>query len=191
MQDSRIVRRYAQAVFGAAAQYDVIAAVEDDLNGIVGLLEADSKFRHFLLAPYTSREEKAKVLDRLFSDRVTALTMQLLRVMLEKGREAEITGVRDEFVLLRRERERILYAVVTSAEPLDDDQRKRLIAKLSSVMNKKVDGEFHVEPNLVGGVKVAFESYVLDGTVRETLSKLRDRLRHDLLKQGAQGTGSE
>src|SRR4051812_31778499 len=99
--DSRIGKRYASALFSTASRYDVVQAVEDDLNFIVGLMARDRGFRDFLLAPYTSREEKVKIIERIFSDRTTALTMQVLRVMLEKRRETEIESVRDEFVTLR------------------------------------------------------------------------------------------
>jgi hypothetical protein len=32
-------------------------------------------------------------------------------------------------------------------------------------------------------VKIAYENFVLDGTARGTLGKLRERLRYELLKQ--------
>jgi len=183
MADSRVARRYAQALFMTALKYDVIKSVEDDLNSIVGLLENDEQFHEFVIAPYTGREEKIEIVDKLFSDRVTALTMQVLRVMLEKRREDEITGVRDEFVKLRRENEGVIFATVTSAEKIDDAQRKALMAKLEKTLGKKIEAEFKVEPQLIGGIRVAYGNYVLDGSIRGALSNLRDKLRHDLLKQ--------
>ncbi len=183
MTDSRIGRRYAQALFTTALKYDVVNSVEDDLNGIVNLLDKDPDFKHFLIAPYTSRDEKAKILDRLFSDRITALTMQVVRIMLEKGREGDIPDVHREFIKLRRTHEGVVFATVTSAEELDNDQKKAIVEKLAKVLNKKIEADFKIEAHLMGGVKVAYGNYVLDGTVRGALSKLRDKLRHDLLKQ--------
>lgn len=183
MEDNRIGRRYAQALFTTALKYDVVKSVEDDLSGIDNLLAKDESFRHFLLAPYTSREEKVKVLDRIFSDRITALTMQVLRVMLEKRRENEITSVFHEYVRLRRENEGSVHAVVTSAEALPADQRQALEAKLSSLLGKRIEAEYTVEPALVGGVRVTYDNFVLDGSVRGAMSKLRERLKYDLLKR--------
>ncbi|HEY0866566.1 MAG TPA: F0F1 ATP synthase subunit delta, partial [Fimbriimonas sp.] len=77
MHDARIARRYAQALFTTALRYDVVKAVEEDLEAISRLIETDKSFRDFVMAPYTSREEKAKIAERVFSDRVTALTMQV------------------------------------------------------------------------------------------------------------------
>ena len=94
MEDLRVGRRYALALFETAHKFDVIASVEEDLNAIVALLERDDEFTSFLVSPYTSRDEKLQIIDKLFSDRITALTMQLLRLMLEKRRETDIIHVR-------------------------------------------------------------------------------------------------
>lgn len=182
--DARIGKRYAQALFSLAEQYKVVDAVEGDLNALAELMAKDRAFRDFLIAPYASREEKTALLERVFSDRMTALTMQALRVMLEKRREAEIESVRGEFVALRREAMKVVYANVVSAEPLDDRQRKAILDKLEHATSQTIEADFAVEPALVGGVKVAFANYVLDGSLKGALARLRGRLKHDILKQG-------
>ncbi len=181
--DARIGKRYAQALFGTAQRFDVVQSVEDDLTSIVNLMEKDRGFRDFIMAPYTSREEKIKIIERLFSDRVTALTMQVLRVMLEKRRETEIEAVKDEFVALRRAANDTLFVVVTSAQELDANQKKALTAKITKTTGKKVEAEYTTDPSLIAGVKVTYENYVLDGTVKGGFAHLRDKLKHDLLKQ--------
>ena len=185
MQDNRIGRRYAQALFTTAQKYDVVSAVESDLNAITAALDADKAFRDFLLAPYSSREEKTQILDRLFSDRITALTMQVLRVMLEKRREQEIPAVQREFVDLRRAADGIVLANVTTASALDESQKKALIAMLQRSLGKTVEAEYKVDPRLIGGVRVTYDTFVIDGSVRGALNQLKERLRHDLLKQQA------
>jgi F-type H+-transporting ATPase subunit delta len=183
MHDARIARRYAQALFATALKFDVVRAVEDDLEAISRLMETDKSFRDFIMAPYTSREEKARIAEKVFGDRITALTMQVLRVMLEKRREPELPLVRDEFTELRRRHENVVHALVTSAKELDGTQRTALVAKLQASLGKTVEADFEVDPSLLGGLKVAYENNVLDGTVRGALQKLRERLRYDLLKQ--------
>jgi F-type H+-transporting ATPase subunit delta len=183
MADHRVCRRYAQALFSTALKYDTIRSVEDDLNAIVGLLQTDEGFRDFVIAPYTGREEKIATIDRIFSDRITALTLQVLRVMLEKRREEEIEGVRDEYVKLRRDHEGVIYATATSAEALDELQKKALVSKLETILGKKIEADFKIDPQIIGGIRVAYGNYILDGSIRGALSNLRDRLRHDLLKQ--------
>lgn len=183
MHDIRVAKRYAQALFDTALKYDVIAPVEDDLGGIVSLLQNNRQFRAMLISPEVSREEKMSLIDRLFSDRVTAITLQALRLLLEKGREAEIEWVQREFVSLRREHQNAVYVVVTSSEALEEDQRRALIDRLAQVTGKRIESEFRIDPHLIGGVRVAYENYVLDGSLRGELRRLRERFLHDVLKQ--------
>jgi F-type H+-transporting ATPase subunit delta len=183
VEDNRVGRRYAQALFGAAQGLGVVESVESDLGAIVGMFESDETFRHFLMAPYTSRDEKVKISEKLFSDRITALTMQVLRVMLEKRREGELPAVYREFVALRREAQGVVHVVVTSAEELDSDQRRRLIDKLQLQLSATVEADFKVDPRMIGGVRVAYKNSIFDGSVRGALRRLRERLKYDLLKQ--------
>jgi len=183
VNDSRVARRYALALFQAALHSDMVRSVEEDLRAIVGMLEAKAEFADFILAPYTSREEKVTICDKLFADRVTALTMGVLRIILEKRRESEIAPIYYEYVRIRRKHEGIVYATVTSATVLDRTQQDAIVAKVSTVLGKKVEPEFLVDPAVMGGVKVAYDNYILDGTVTGVLNQLREKLRYDLLKQ--------
>jgi len=91
--------------------------------------------------------------------------------------------VRQQYVILRREEGNVLYAHVTSAEALDEAQKTALVKKLQDKAGKRVEADFAIDTNLIGGVKVAVGNFVLDGSVRGTLNRLRDRLKYDLLKQ--------
>lgn len=183
MIDTKVARRYATALFTTAQKNDVVKSVEDDLSAITSLFESDAKFKDFILSPRVGRDEKIKIAEKLFSDRVTALTMQALRLMLVKRREHEIANVKNEYVALRREHGSVAYVVVTSAEKLEDDQRKALIAKLQEKLGKTIEADYRIDGRLIGGVRVAYGDYVLDGSVRGSLRRLGEKLRHDILKQ--------
>ncbi|MBS1716192.1 MAG: ATP synthase F1 subunit delta [Armatimonadetes bacterium] len=181
--DSRVARRYANALFETAQKYNVIKSVEDDLAGITSLLDGDRSFHDFLLSPYVGREEKLRICEKLFSDRITALTMQFVRLALSKRRESELKAVYSEFVELRRLSEGVLFVSFASATELDKKQREALEAKIALTTKRKVEAEFLVNPSLIGGVKATFENTVLDGTVRGSLKRIQESLTHDVLKQ--------
>ncbi len=123
------------------------------------------------------------VLQNVLGDRITALSMQVLRVMLEKGREAEFESVSAQFSRLRREAADIEFATITSAYPLDPKQKDAIVAGLEKRLKKTVEAKFTVESRVIGGVRVAYGNFVLDGSARGHLNRLRERLHHDVLKQ--------
>jgi F-type H+-transporting ATPase subunit delta len=162
---------------------DVVPNVEFDLLSISNLINNGDQFRDFLYSPRVARDEKVAIAERLFSDRVTALTMQFVRVLLEKRRENEFEAIREAYVEMRREHGNVIFALVTSASPLDDPQRQKIEDKLQKSSGKRVEAVYDVDPSVLGGVKVAYGTYVLDGTVKGSLRRLRDSLRHDVMKK--------
>src|SRR5262245_10995573 len=106
----------------------MVKAVAEDLGGIAELVEYAERSRDFRRSPDASREEKQQIAGKLFSDRITGLTMQALRLMLTKGRETELLPLRDEFVTLRRAHEGVVYATISSAEALAKEQQSQIIS---------------------------------------------------------------
>lgn len=182
-QDRRVARRYASALFEASRAGSVTADVEQDLSAIVSALKSDLNFRTFLVSPYSSRETKTAVLERVLGGRISPVTMQLLRIVLEKRRENEIPALFEEFVVLRRAHEKVAYAVITSSETLDAAQQQAVTARLQGLLNKQIEPSFEVDPAIGGGIRVKYENFVMDGSVRGALARLKESLRHDVLKQ--------
>ncbi len=183
MVDTRVAKRYAQALFESAKAKGIVAEVESDFHLISDTLHSDASFREFLYSPQYGREDKQTLLTAVFGKNVNVLTLELTKLMLSKQRETDIPGVASEFTRLRRDSEKIVHAVVTSTEVLTADQKAALVSRLQSQTGKSIEAEYKVDPTFIGGIKVSYDDFVLDGTVKGSLSKLREHLRHDLLKQ--------
>ena len=183
MTDSRAAKRYARALFNAALAENIVPSVDDDLAGISAVLAGSARVRNFLQIPTTSEAEKLGLLESAFSDRVTALTMGFIRLLVRKRRDDMIHAIQLEFAELRRQHEGITKAVIESAMELGEDQKNAIVAKIQTATGKRVEPEFRTDSSLMGGVKVTYDNYVLDGTVRGSLNRLRETLIYDLLKQ--------
>lgn len=183
MAEDRVSRRYATALFEAAKGANLVASVESDLSTITHLLTHDGDFRAFLLSPNRERTEKVALFDRVFGDKITSLSAQFFKLMLDKRREEEIIGVFDEFSQLRRADEGTINVHVTSATELLKDERTKIEASISAKLGKKLESTYSVDPSLIGGVRVAYGDFIIDGSVRGSLNRLRETLRQDTLKQ--------
>lgn len=181
--ERRVAKRYAAAIFRAAVKADAVRPVEEDLHGLVALLDGDPKFRDFILSPETRRDHKRQIIDKILKERVNKLTLDAVHLLLDKRREDEVWGVAEAYEILRREYEKVIYIKVASAEPLSDSQKDSLLKRLSKEIGKTLEPEFSVDSSLIGGVRVAYENMVLDGTVRGGLNRLHTLLQYDVLKQ--------
>ncbi len=183
MIDPRAARRYARALFNTASQQGIVKSVEDDLNLVVTVTRGAQGFKQFIESPSATDADKLGLFERTFSDRVTATTMAFLRLLLDKGREDNLDMVRIAFTELRRDHEGIVHADITTTIDLTEDERRKIIDRLTRVTGKTIEPAFHVDPALIGGIRVALGDTVLEGSVKGALNRLRDRLIYDLLKQ--------
>ena len=178
MIDERAARRYAQAAFDAAKAARAIPQVESDLHAVSRVFDSEPKLRAYITSPEVSRDAKHQMFDRAFKD-ANPLTKQLLKVMIDKRRESLMGAMAAEFEDLRREYETTIRATIASAYPLSDDEKARVVQKIGSGLDRRIEAEYKIEPSLVGGVRVTYEGYVLDGSVRGTFRRLRESLRAD------------
>jgi F-type H+-transporting ATPase subunit delta len=181
--DVRVARRYALALLQAAKAQQTVAEAEQDLVSISGILESRPDLREILESPKVPRDKKLDLVDKLFADRARPITLRLLRLLIEKGREREFSAVHQEFVRLREEADGVLRISITSAVPLKDAEQKGIVDLIAKQTNKRVLCEVEVDPSLMGGVRVQYGNSVLDGSVSGALKRLRERLYIDVLKQ--------
>jgi F-type H+-transporting ATPase subunit delta len=106
-----------------------------------------------------------------------------MHLAINKGRTEMLHIIQMEFAELRRRHEGKVQARIESAMELDEAQRQAVIAKITEATQRVVEAEFTVEPALIGGIRVIYDNYVLDGSVRGDLARMREKVLYDLLKQ--------
>ncbi|MBX3112102.1 MAG: ATP synthase F1 subunit delta [Fimbriimonadaceae bacterium] len=183
MDDTRVAKRYARALFSAAKREGVVSGVDEDLKAVTTAFRDSSGFRVFIESPQTDDAQKTGLMEKVFGDRVTPLTMSALRLLIKKRRDNEIFALQKEFAELRRQMDGVTKATVTSSTPLDKGQQDAVVAKIAAKTGRTVEAEFDIDTSLIGGVKVIYDDYILDGSVRGQLDRMKETLLYDLLKQ--------
>lgn len=176
MIERRIVRRYASALFSAASKADVVDRVESDLGFVSYVTESSPALWDAMISPIIPRAKKEQILVDLFGERVHEITLNYLKLLVDKRREEALKETEAEYVGLANEARGIVDAEVTSAVALDEEQEKKLIAKLTAMTGKRIVLSKRVDRGLVAGVLVRIGDTVIDGSVRGQLAALREEL---------------
>lgn len=171
-----IARRYAQALTQEAQAAGSADAVDADVELLDQTLEGSRDLRLMLTSPVVPRAKKEAVLDRLFAGKVSPLTTQFVRLLIEKQRDDVIPEVLDAYRQLRDERTGTVEAVVRTATPLSDAEADRLRAALEARSGARVRMRVEVDPSLIGGLVVRMGDTVYDRSVRHQLQTLRGQL---------------
>ncbi len=176
MIERRIVRRYASALFSAASSADAVDRVESDLGFVSYVMESSPALWEAMTSPIIPRVKKEQILADLFGDKVHEITLSYMKLLVEKRREEALKETEAEYIDLANEARGIVQAEVTSAIALDEDQEKKLVAKLTAMTGKRIQLAKKVDPELIGGVLVRIGDTVIDGSVKGQLAALREEL---------------
>lgn len=79
--------------------------------------------------------------------------------------------------LVRLEKQR-RHALVESATALDAALQNEILSGLRGHYGPDITAEFHVQPELLGGLRVRLGSDVLDGSVKARLDRLANAIAH-------------
>lgn len=174
MANSAYARRHAQAVFRTALDKKELNRWQSDLRKIVSLVKDDALFA-FLENPEVSFDSKAKVLSERLGD-INPLALKLVSLLVAKGRLGMIDDIADEYQRLLdnyRGIEGAEVAEVTTAIPLDDEDRLRLAQRLTSIVGKPVVLKPKVDSSLIGGIIIKVGDKLIDGSIRSKLVALK------------------
>jgi len=168
-------RRYAEAAFEAGRADGTLDAWEREME-VIGATLGHARLRRLLQHPAIRFADKERVLREVLSETVGASALNLVLLMVRRGRPRAIEPMIVRFgELLRRERG-ISLAQVRSALPLDDEQRAAIAKRLQALTGDTVEIDETVDPGLIGGIAVRIGDRLYDASVRSRLERLRARL---------------
>jgi F-type H+-transporting ATPase subunit delta len=181
MSDLTVARRYAAALYEEASTRDIVKRIDDDVEMFRKSLEASRELVQFFESPLISADKKHAVIDRLFGDRVHELTIDLLHLMVTKGRDDVTPSLAEAYRKMRDEQEGVVEANVRLATSLNEAERETLASKLQSITGQRVRLKPTVDPDLLGGLVVRIGDTVYDGSVRHQLERLREYMKEGTL----------
>ena len=167
-------KRYAQAIFEIALETKELDRWQSDLRKIASVV-GDAAFMALLESPKFHFDDKSRLLSERLEG-VNPLALNLVLLLVTKGRLDIIADVADEYQRLLDSYRGIEQAEVITAVPLDDEGKLKLTEYLSAIVDKKISLSSEVDPGLLGGVTVRIGGKLLDGSTRSKLVALKREL---------------
>jgi F-type H+-transporting ATPase subunit delta len=172
-----LASRYATALADAALERRDAERVQRDLAAFAGAFAESADLRNVLEAPSVAPELKRKVVEALAKRMNLAEQVRNFVFLLVDHRRTEmLREIQQAFHEALNARLGRADAMVTSARELGAAERKQLTAALERLTGKKIEAHFRRDVSLVGGAVVRVGSTVYDGSVREQLTRMRERL---------------
>lgn len=177
MSVETIARRYATALADVVLKSGETETVKRELKSWEDLIGSNENLRSAFANPAIAHLSKEKVLEGLLAKtKPSKTTANFLRVLLKNSRLTELSEINEKFASVLDERSNVVAAEITSARPLSESEKAEFQANLSKMTGKKVNLNFNINENIIGGVVTRVGSTVYDGSVKTQLENLKQQL---------------
>jgi ATP synthase F1 delta subunit len=166
---------YARALFEVASERDVLDTVRDQLGQFVDVLGTDQSLETFFFSPYFSTVEQKDGLSRLVEG-ADETVMSFLDTLVERHRMPEIFHIRTRFEELWDAEMKRLPVEVTSAVDLDEAVVREIGERIGTQTGNRIELTSVVDPDIVGGIVLRVGDFILDASIRNSLSQLRKQV---------------
>jgi len=171
-----IAERYARALAQVAGPGGDYAKLAQDLESFATIYRESSDLREVFASPAVSPGQKAGVLGAILKRlECSSVSAKFLRVLLAHYRLNLLEEILRAFQERVYEHLGVIPVKVVSASPLPEGQRVALSERFGGLTGKKMEIEYRVDPDLLGGLKAQIRSTVYDGTVRAVLNRIREQ----------------
>lgn len=173
-----VAKVYGDALFAAALEAGRMDEMYEEICELRKILGENEDLQKLLDNPKIIREEKESIIENIFRGRVSDEIVELMKLMIAKGRYSQIESVFDYVIGLVKEEKKIGIAYVASALPLTGDQKANIIRRLlDTTKYEQFEMNYSVDKSLIGGVVIRIGDRVVDSSIKTKLYELSKDLR--------------
>ena len=176
MSNRSLSRRYAQALFLSSQEKNLLDEVETELKMVVASIKGSRELFRIISRDIIPTEEKKALLVKLFQGKISPQTMNFIKLVMDKHREKYLQEMLSEYIVLADTARNMLEAEVKTAVEMSPQQQELLKKQLSTYTGKDVRLNIELDPSLLGGVMIKIGDKVYDGSARQQLQALKERL---------------
>lgn len=172
-----LAHRYAAALADVALERKTADDVKSGLALFVDVFFESADLRNVLESPGIDAEVKRRAIGAI-AERMglSPIVRNFVYVIVDHRRTEMLREIDAAFRDEMNARLGIAEAEVISARELSEAEKKELTAALERRTGKKIEANFREDKTLLGGAVVRVGSTIYDGSVREQLERMRERL---------------
>ncbi len=152
-------------------------SVAASLDAFTNTFYTDKDLNNALLSPtYPEKQRVAAIQSVSSAMGLQPVVGQFLQLLFERGRIGLLDEVNVAFKELADRAAEVVVVEVITAKPVSSDEMGQISSSLAKSISGKLDFQWTVEPEIIGGMLVRYAGNILDGTIRSSLSKVQQSI---------------
>jgi len=170
--------RYARALLKSANGQHIEEKVYNEMMLMAKSFVEVPELRHTIDNPMLSKESKLMLLTTACGgDTVSELTRVFLQLVLKEGRENMIQFMANSYVTLYRKQKNVIRGKLTTAVAVAPETEQRMRQMVESRTQGSVEFETEVNPDIIGGFILEYDTYRMDASVKNKLNTILNTLK--------------
>ena len=173
MSELTVASRYAKSIIDLAQEQNALEAVNNDVVDFLKTLKGNAQLAAVLSNPIISNQKKLGILTSLFEGKMSKVTVEFFKLMINKGRGDVLFATAHEFVNQYDVLKHITQATVVSATQLSEANKAQILAEVKAAVGGEVTLEAKVDASLIGGFVLTVGDRQIDTSIANNLRKLK------------------
>ena len=167
-----IAQNYASALLSIAIDDNKVIDYQKEVKELMKIIKDNPDFLLLLDSRFLSVEERKQEVDKILVN-FSADVINFIKIIVSHNRVNYLEDILQGFNTLCNENRDIVEGLIYTAFPIDEKTLNKIKKKISQIEHREVDLITHIDPSLIGGVKVVINSHVYDGSVKNRIEKMQ------------------
>ncbi len=169
--------RYARALLKSATDMKQEDAVYKEMLVLSQSYLQVPALRSTIDNPMLDKDKKNALLEVACGGQVSDLTQRFLQLVLNEGRESTLQFMAASYLTLYRQQKNVTRGKLTTAVAVSPETERKMKAMVESKTYGTVEFNTEVDPNIIGGFILEYDTYRMDASVKTKLNTILNQLK--------------
>ena len=169
--------RYARALLKSATDAKIEDAVYAEMQQLAKSYVEVPQLRFTIDNPMLSKDKKEALLLTAVGKKPSSLIKTFIQLVLKEDRESVMQFIANSYVTLYRQQKNVIRGRLITAAAVSPATEQKMRQMVESKTNGTVEFETEVNPDIIGGFILEYDTYRMDASVKSKLNSILNSLK--------------
>ena len=169
--------RYARALLKSATEQKVADEVYQDMQTLAESYVRVPQLRFTIDNPMLAKDKKKQLLQTACGAERTALTNRFVELVLNEDRENILQFMANSYITLYRQQKNVIRGRLITATTVSPETEQKMRQMVESRTNGTVEFATEVNPDIIGGFILEYDTYRMDASVKAQLNNILNTMK--------------
>ena len=169
--------RYARALLKSATEAKIETGVYEEMQTLAKTYAEVPQLRQTIDNPMLSKDKKQELLLTAVGENPSDLTKAFIGLVLKEDRENVMQFITNSYVTLYRQQKNVIRGRLITAAAVSPATEQKMRQMVENKTNGTVEFETEVNPDIIGGFILEYDTYRMDASVKAKLNNILNTLK--------------